>query len=84
MKSASGELGVLVGVIAIRSLAYTAMLTMLPLYFKSQNVSNIAASQLVTIMLASGAAVGVIGGFISDFLGRIIGPLFMCYAAANT
>jgi len=88
LKSASGELGVLVGVIAIRSLAYTAMLTMLPLYFKSQNVSNIAASQLVTIMLASGAVGGVIGGFISDYFGRkllIIGslvistPLFLAF-----
>ncbi len=88
LKSASAELGVLVGVIAIRSLAYTAMLTMLPLYFKSQNVSNVAASQLVTIMLASGAVGGVIGGFISDLFGRkllivasliISTPLFLAF-----
>jgi MFS transporter, FSR family, fosmidomycin resistance protein len=88
LKSASTELGVLMGVIAIRSLAYTAMITMLPLYFKSENVSNVAASQLVTIMLASGAVGGVIGGFVSDFFGRkrlivlsliISTPLFLAF-----
>lgn len=70
LKSASAELSILIGVIAVRSLAYTAMLTLLPLYFKAQNVSNIAASHLVTIMLASGAVGGVTGGFISDTFGR--------------
>jgi len=80
LKSASKELIALVGVIAIRSLAYTAMLTMLPLYFKSEHFSNIAASHLVTIMLATGAIGGVIGGFISDIYGRkrlIVGSLIM-------
>ncbi|WP_339060320.1 MFS transporter [Tepidibacillus marianensis] len=78
LKSASRELIAIVGVIAIRSLAYTGMLTMLPLYFKSQNLSNIAASHLLTIMLAAGAIGGVIGGFISDYYGRkrlIVGSL---------
>lgn len=80
LKSASKELGAIVGVIAIRSLAYTGMLTLLPLYFKSQDLSNIAASHLVTIMLATGAIGGVIGGFISDYFGRkrlIIGSLLI-------
>lgn len=78
LKSASTELGAIIAVIAIRSLAYTGLLTLLPLYFKSQNLSNIAASHLVTIMLATGAIGGVIGGFISDFYGRkrlIVGSL---------
>ena len=78
LKSAASELVAIIGVIAIRSLAYTGMLTILPLYFKSQNLSNIAASHLVTIMLAAGAIGGVIGGFISDFYGRkrlIVGSL---------
>lgn len=70
LKAASSELSAIIGVIAIRSLAYTGMLTLLPLYFKSQNLSNIAASHLVTIMLAAGAIGGVIGGFISDNYGR--------------
>jgi Sugar phosphate permease len=78
LKTASRELVAIVSVIAIRSLAYTGMLTMLPLYFKSQNLSNIAASHLLSIMLFSGAIGGVIGGFISDYYGRkqlIVGSL---------
>jgi FSR family fosmidomycin resistance protein-like MFS transporter len=51
-------------------MAYTGILTLLPLYFKSQNLSNIAASHLFTTMLAAGAIGGIIGGFISDFYGR--------------
>jgi len=80
LKSASQELSAIIGVIAIRSLAYTGMLTLLPLYFKSQSLSNIAASHLVTIMLATGAIGGVIGGFISDYYGRkrlIVGSLIL-------
>lgn len=80
LKSASQELSAIIGVIAIRSLAYTGMLTLLPLYFKSQNLSNVAASYLVTIMLATGAIGGVIGGFISDYYGRkrlIVGSLIL-------
>ena len=80
LKTAARELSTIVGVIAVRSLAYTGMLTMLPLYFKSQNLSNIAASHLVTIMLAAGAAGGIIGGFISDRFGRkplIVGSLLL-------
>jgi MFS transporter, FSR family, fosmidomycin resistance protein len=67
-------------VIAIRSLAYTGILTLLPLYLKSENLSNITASHLVTLMLASGAVGGVIGGFISDRYGRkrlIVGSLLL-------
>lgn len=78
LKSAAKELIAIVGVIAVRSLAYTGMLTMLPLYFKSQNLSNIAGSHLVSIMLAAGAIGGIIGGFISDSFGRkrlIVGSL---------
>jgi len=70
LKSAARELAILIGVIAIRSLAYTGMLAMLPLYFKSRNLSNIVSSQLLTVMLLSGAAGGIIGGFLSDRYGR--------------
>lgn len=70
LKSASAELSAIIAVIAIRSLAYTGMLTILPLYFKSEHLSNIAGSHLVTIMLAAGAVGGITGGFISDYYGR--------------
>lgn len=78
LKSAARELVAIVSVIAIRSLAYTGMLTILPLYFKSKNYSNIAASHLLTIMLFAGAFGGILGGFISDYYGRkrlIVGSL---------
>jgi len=80
LKAAARELIAIVSVIAIRSLAYTGMLTILPLYFKSQNLSNIAASHLVTIMLSAGAIGGILGGFISDLYGRkrlIVGSLVL-------
>src|SRR5665647_3465494 len=80
LKEASHELSAIIGVIAIRSLAYMGMLTMLPLYFKSQNLSNIAASHLVTIMLTAGAIGGVTGGYISDHYGRkrlVVGSLLV-------
>ncbi|SPF31537.1 MFS transporter [Candidatus Desulfosporosinus infrequens] len=92
LKSAARELVAIIGVIAIRTLAYTGLLTILPLYLKSQNLSNIAASHLLTIMLFAGAFGGILGGFISDFYGRkrlIVGsliistPLFFTFFYTN-
>jgi FSR family fosmidomycin resistance protein-like MFS transporter len=80
LKKSSKELNAIIGVIAVRSLAYTGMLTLLPLYLKSEALSNITASHLVTLMLASGAVGGVIGGFISDRYGRkrlVVGSLLL-------
>jgi FSR family fosmidomycin resistance protein-like MFS transporter len=80
LKSAARELITIVSVIAVRSLAYTGMITMLPLYFQSQNLSNIAASHLMAIMLFSGAVGGMLGGYISDLYGRkrlIVGSLIV-------
>ena len=70
VKAARGELSAIISVISIRSLSYTGMLTMLPLYFQSQKMSNIAASRLLTVMLFAGAVGGLLGGFISDYYGR--------------
>lgn len=66
--------------VTFRALTYTGLVTMLPLYFKYRNMSNIQASHLVTVMLAAGAVGGVVGGFISDYFGRkklIIGSLIL-------
>jgi len=88
LKAAKKELSVIISVIAIRSLAYTALLTTLPLYFKQQNLSNIAASHMLTMMLFTGAIGGVIGGFVSDRYGRkyltvgslvLATPLFLAF-----
>lgn len=92
LKASAKELTAIVGIIAVRSLAYTGLLTILPLYFKYRNLSNIQASHLVTIMLAEGAIGGIIGGFITDYFGRkqlIIGslvlstPLFFAFLLTN-
>ncbi len=80
LKASKKELVAIISVIAIRSLSYTGMLALLPLYFKSQNLSNVAASHLLTIMLFAGAMGGVLGGFLSDFYGRkrlIVGSLVL-------
>ena len=80
LRESAKELTAIIGVIAVRSLAYTGLLTILPLYFKYKSLSNIQASHLVAIMLAAGAFGGVIGGFISDYFGRkqlIIGSLIL-------
>ncbi|KJR44543.1 Fosmidomycin resistance protein [Desulfosporosinus sp. I2] len=70
LKSARLELLAITSVIAIRSLAYTGLLTILPLYFQAQNLSSITSSHLVFIMLFSGALGGIMGGLISDHYGR--------------
>jgi len=70
LRASSRQLVPLVAVIAVRSLAYTGMLTLLPLYFVEKQLTKIAASHLVTIMLFSGAFGGILGGFISDRYGR--------------
>ncbi|HML38081.1 MAG TPA: MFS transporter, partial [Bacillota bacterium] len=70
LRKSARQLASIVGVIAVRSLAYTGLLTILPLYFKHKSLSNIQASHLLTIMLFAGAVGGIIGGFISDYLGR--------------
>jgi FSR family fosmidomycin resistance protein-like MFS transporter len=80
LKSSTRELVAIIGVIAIRSLSYAGMLAILPLYFKSQNMSNIAASHLLTLMLFAGAVGGLLGGVLSDYYGRkqlIIGSLVL-------
>jgi FSR family fosmidomycin resistance protein-like MFS transporter len=92
IRASSRQLVPLVAAIAVRSLAYTGMLTLLPLYFAEKQLTKIAASHLVTIMLFSGAVGGIIGGFISDRYGRkplivvslmISTPFFFAFLATH-
>jgi len=92
LRASSRQLVPLVAVIAVRSLAYTGMLTLLPLYFAEKQLSKIAASHLVTIMLFSGAIGGILGGFISDRYGRkplivaslmVSAPFFFAFLATR-
>ncbi len=80
LRNSGKELTAIIAVIAVRALAYTGMLTLLPLYFQEKGMAKVAASRLLTVMLASGAAGGVLGGFISDRFGRkplVVGSLFL-------
>jgi len=80
LQNARKELLAITSVIAIRALAYTGLLTILPLYFHAQHLSSIASSHLVFIMLFSGAIGGILGGYISDRYGRkplIVGSLVL-------
>ena len=80
IRGSARELGVILGVISIRSAAYTGMLALLPLYFHSRQVSNLAGSRMLTLMLFCGALGGVTGGFLSDRWGRkplIVGSLLL-------
>lgn len=80
LRESAKELTAIVGVVTFRALTYTGLVTMLPLYFKYRNMSNIQTSHLLTVMMAAGAVGGIIGGFISDYFGRkqlIIGSLIL-------
>ncbi|HUX38507.1 MAG TPA: MFS transporter [Rectinemataceae bacterium] len=80
IKVARRELLAILGVISIRSVAYTGLLAMLPLYFHSKNIPNLEASRMLTLMLFVGAIGGVTGGFLSDRFGRkplIVGSLIL-------
>jgi len=80
LRKAARELSVILGVISLRSVAYTGLLALLPLYFHAHKVSNLSGSRMMTLMLFTGAIGGVTGGFISDRWGRkplIVGSLIL-------
>jgi MFS transporter, FSR family, fosmidomycin resistance protein len=70
IRLAARELLAIISVIAIRALAFTGLLTFLPLYFKSKGYTNVTIGYMVTIMLFSGVFGGILGGYLSDNYGR--------------
>ncbi|CQR74639.1 Fosmidomycin resistance protein [Sporomusa ovata DSM 2662] len=85
------ELTKLVLVVAFRSLAYFGLIAFLPLYLQTTNISLLAGSRLLFVMLFSGAMGGIVGGYLSDRIGRkavIVGSLVisspMFYFFLNT
>ena len=78
LRSARTELTKVVLVVACRSLAYFGLISFLPLYLQHKNISLLAGSRLIFLMLFAGAAGGLMGGYISDLIGRkavIVGSL---------
>ncbi len=64
------ELVKVVLIVACRSLTYFGLIAFLPLYLQTQNISIVASSHFLFIMLFAGAIGGVFGGHLSDKLGR--------------
>lgn len=56
--------------VSMRSLAFFGLISFLPLYLQGKNISITVSSHLLFIMLFSGAIGGLIGGHLSDKLGR--------------
>ncbi|TEB07283.1 Major Facilitator Superfamily protein [Pelotomaculum schinkii] len=56
--------------VAFRSFCYFGLVAFLPLYYQQQNISLIAGSHYLSLMLFAGAVGGLIGGYISDIIGR--------------
>jgi len=78
LKSNMRDLSKVVLVVVFRSLAYFGLVAFLPLYLRDKNVSMIVSSHLLFIMLFCGAIGGLIGGYVSDKIGRkpvIVGTL---------
>jgi len=65
-----GELTKIVLVVALRSLAYTALVAFLPLYFQRRGVSLVTSSHLLFVMLFAGALGGLAGGYLFDRYGE--------------
>jgi FSR family fosmidomycin resistance protein-like MFS transporter len=64
------DLAKVVLVVACRSLAYFGLVSFLPLYLRQKNISLLAGSHLLFVMLFAGAIGGLAGGYLSDTFGR--------------
>jgi len=73
-------LGVLVGVVALRSWASTTVVTFLPTLATQRGAEPSSAAQVLTVFLIAGAAGGFAGGAAADRLGRdrvVIGSMLL-------
>ena len=71
LRPAFRELSKLVLIIAIRTVTFSGIVAFLPLYMQQRGVSLTASAQLLFILLLSGAAGGIAGGYLSDRFGKI-------------
>ncbi len=70
LKKAGPELAKIMTVVSCRSLAYFGLVAFLPLYLHERNISLLAGSRFLFIMLFAGAMGGLAGGYLSDIFGR--------------
>lgn len=64
------DVGKIILVVSIRSLAFFGFIAFLPVFFMEQGISSLAGGQLIFLMLFAGALGGLTGGFLSDLWGR--------------
>jgi FSR family fosmidomycin resistance protein-like MFS transporter len=64
------ELTKIVLVVSFRSVTYFGLIAFLPLYLQNQGVPLVHSGRLLFLMLFAGAMGGVLGGHLSDRLGR--------------
>jgi MFS transporter, FSR family, fosmidomycin resistance protein len=64
------ELTKVVLIMACRSLTYFGLISFLPLYLQTRNMSITTSGYFLFIMLFSGAMGGILGGYLSDKVGR--------------
>lgn len=80
IRSAWTELTKIVLVVSFRSMAYFGLVSFLALYLQHKNIPLLTGSRLLFLMLFSGAAGGLAGGYLSDLFGRkivIVGSLVL-------
>ncbi len=64
------ELLKIVFVVALRSLTYFGIIAFLPLFLQERGVTLVHSGQILFVMLFAGALGGLVGGHLSDRLGR--------------
>lgn len=70
LRAAWPELTKIVLVVSLRSLAYFGLIAFLPLFLQARGVSLLHSGRLLFLMLFAGAAGGMLGGSLSDRVGR--------------
>jgi FSR family fosmidomycin resistance protein-like MFS transporter len=59
-------------IVALRSWVYLSLITYLPMFLLTQGIHLKTGSLMLAVFLASGAAAGLYGGYLSDLIGRRI------------
>jgi MFS transporter, FSR family, fosmidomycin resistance protein len=76
----------LIGTVAVRALAFHGFITFMPKFFNDSGFTPIQSGAFLSILTFSGAIGGLLGGYLSDHLGRkpvIIGSLIVAAPFLN-